>query len=382
MHVTHVITGLGPGGAESMLHKLVGATRGRGISHSVVSLTGSGPIGDLLVAEGIPVTTLGMRRGVPELGGLARLVRLLRRERPAVVQSWMYHANLVAGIAAAAAGRIPLVWGIHHADVHPDHVRPLTRWTRGACARLSGVLPSRIVCCGDAALRSHAGIGYRALRMVAIPNGFETERFQRDRQAGDRIRTSLAIPPGAPLVGLVARFHPDKDHRNFLAAAARVAEVLPAVTFLLAGQGITWSNATLAGWIRAVGLQAHVRLLGVRHDMPAVFSALDVLALSSRAEGFPNVLGEAMCCEVPCAVTDCGDAADIVGPTGRVAPRGDASALAHAMLDLLAVSPAVRAALGRQARERVIARYDLQGVARRYAELYCELGGRRPAERP
>jgi glycosyltransferase involved in cell wall biosynthesis len=375
LRVVHVITGLGTGGAEAMLQKLVAATRAE-LSHSVVSLTGSGPIGSMLAADGVPVTCLGMRRGTPDPRAIGAIVRLLRRERPDVVQSWMYHADLLAGLAGALAGRIPVVWGIRHTDADPATAKRLTHWTRMACARLSGVLPARIVCCADSARDAHCGVGYRADRMLVIPNGFDLTRFAAQPGARARVRRELDIPDEAGVVGMVARFHPDKDHRNFVAAARVVGEANRGAVFVLAGQGVDGANPTLSTWIDANGLRSRVRLLGVRSDVPSVLAAMDVLATSSRTEAFPNVLGEAMASGIPCVATDCGDSRAIVGATGRVVPPGDPVALGRAILEVLGLPPLTRAALGAAARERICERYDIRVIARRYVSVYESVSGR------
>ena len=380
LKVTHVITGLGQGGAEAMLLKLISATRGTRLRHAVVSLTDMGVFGHELAAGGIAVTPLGMRPGVPSATALVRLVSLLRSHRPDVVHSWMYHANLLAGLAAAAA-RVPVIWGIHHSDVDPRNTTWLTRLTRAACARLSTVVPARIVCCAESALHSHVGLGYSESRMLVIANGFDATRFRADRGERVEIRNELSIPDGAPVIGLVARFHPDKDHATFLNAARLVTEARPEAVFLLVGDGIEWRNAAVSGAIDQLGLRRSVRLVGRRQDVPALLSAMDVLTSSSRSEGFPQVIGEAMLCGVPCAVTDCGDSREIVGSTGRIVPVRDARALADAILDLLALAPGERAALGAAARERIATRYDIGVVAARYASLYGEVVASRGARR-
>lgn len=377
LHVAHVITDLGPGGAETMLYRVASATCREGLRHSVLSLSDDGVFGERLVAAGIPVTCLGMMRSTPGFFlALLALIRWLRRERPDVVQSWMYHADLLAGLAASAAGRIPVVWGIHHSNLDRRTTKRLTRYVAIACARLSGVLPSRIVCCAHAARRAHAELGYRLDRMVVIPNGFDPDRFVANPVDRNSIRREFSIPDEAPVVGLIARFHPDKDHRGFLEAARIVAREDRDVVFVLAGESIAWSNEVLCAWIDHCGLRARVRLLGVRSDVPRILSAVDVVASSSSSEGLPLLIGEAMLCGVPCAATDCGDSREIVGPTGRIVPPRDPAALATAILELLALAPDERVALGAAARERVVANYDICAVARRYAALYAEVSGR------
>jgi glycosyltransferase involved in cell wall biosynthesis len=371
LRILHVISSLGPAGAERMLYNIIEATRSDAIEHAVVSLTGGGVVGEMLRARGISVASLGMRSGVPDPLAAVRLVSRIRAAAPDVVQSWMYHADLLAGLGAAAAGRVPVVWGIRNGD--PRGMKWLTHVTRAACARLSGIVPARIVCCAEAVMRSHVAAGYRADRMVVIPNGFDLGRLAPDPAAGARVRAELDVPSGAAAVGLVARFHPDKDHRTFFLAAKLVADAMPGVMFLLAGFGVTSANAVLGKWIDELGLGGRVRLLGVRSDVPAVLAGLDVLVQSSRVEGFPNVLGEAMACGVPVAATSCGESEEIVGDTGRIVPIGDPGALASAVVELLALPAERRAALGRAARRRVMERYDIHAVALRFQALWGEV---------
>lgn len=372
MKVTHVITTLMVGGAQSALHRLIIATRGSGIEHAVVSLTDEGTFGERLRGEGVAVSGLGMRIGVPDPRALPRLIAMFRRDRPDLVQGWMYHANLLAGLAAAPL-RIPVVWGIRHAGVDPRETKLMTRAINAFCARLSWVMPARVVSCAESALESHVGIGYSRERMMVIPNGFEVERFAHDEGARAAIRAELSIPADGLVVGMLGRHHPDKGHDVLLDAARLVLNRRPDVTFVLAGPGVEWSNPTLSARLVELGIRSSFRLLGQRTDVPALLSAMDILVSPSRTEAFSQVIGEAMSAGVPCAVTDCGDSREIVGETGRVAPVLDPPALAAAMLELLDLPAGERAALGRAATARAKARYDLADVGRRWIALYQEL---------
>ena len=336
----------------------------------VVSLVSVGPVGDRLRAMGIPVHCLDLRRGIPDPRSVWRLSRLLARERPRLVQTWMYHADLIGGLAAAMAGGPPVAWNIRQAVISRRLHKAGTLWTAKICARLSRRLPDRIVCCSEAARAVHIAMGYDAGRMTVIPNGFDLDAFRPDPGAGRSLRRELGVSESAPLIGLAARLHPQKDHANFLDAAGRLGKARPDVHFVLCGDGVTEDAAELVAWVDEAGLRGRCHLLGRRSDMPTFQAALDIATCSSITEGFPNVVGEAMASGVPCAVTDVGDSAFLVGETGRVVPARDPAALAGAWESLLALPPEGRAALGAAARHRVAGHFSLAAVAARYAVLY------------
>ena len=314
-----------------------------------------------------------MPRGVPDPRALIRLTRLLRSLRPDVVQTWLYHADLIGGLAAKLAGGVPVAWGLHLGNLAPELNKRSTLMTARACARLSGVLPKAIVCCAEATKASHTEIGYRTDRMVVIPNGFDLNQFRPDAVARNRIRQELSVAADAVLVGLVARLDPQKDHKTFVQAAGLLASFRPDVRFLLCGAGVTWDNQHLASWIEAAGLRDRVHLLGRRDDMAAVQAALDISCSSSRGEAFPLAVGEAMAAGIPCVVTDVGDSAVIVGDTGRVVPAGDPAAMAAAMKAMVALGHAGRDQLGVSARRRIAERFSLERMNARYESLYADL---------
>ncbi|KAF0109280.1 MAG: putative phosphatidylinositol alpha-mannosyltransferase [Anaerolineaceae bacterium] len=376
VRITHVIAGLGVGGAEMSLLKLL-STLDRGqFPAEVISLTGDAPLGERIRLLGIPVRALDLAPGRPDPRLVLRLAAHLRRSRPDLVQTWMYHADLIGGLAARLAGLFhppPVVWNVRHTFTNMDAFKPGTRLVVRLDARLSRTLPARIVCNAEAGRRSHAAIGYAADKMVVIPNGFDIDAFRPDPQARRDVRRELGIGEETPLVGLCARFHPDKDHHTFFRAAALLHARMPEARFLLWGKGVDEGNPAISAWLDEAGLRGVAHLLGPRDDSPRLTAALDVAALSSASEAFPTVVGEAMACEIPCAVTDVGDAADIVGETGRVVPPGDPPALAEAWQSLLALPAAERAALGQQARRRVLARFDIKQTAAAYARLYRDI---------
>lgn len=369
----HVINSFEYGGAEAMLCSLLARADRQRFEPSVVSLIDDLRVAGGIVERGTPLTVLGMKPGVPDPRGVWRLARLIRRLRPHVVQTWMDHSNLIGGLAARLSARVPLVWGVHHSNHIPALTKRSTLVTVAACARLSRQLPARIVCCSDSARAAYARLGFAAERMTVIPNGFDTDAFQPSAEARLDVRRELGVAPETPLVGLVARFDPFKDHANFLRAAALVAHRLPPVRFLLCGDRVDSGNAPLSAQITALGLEERCHLLGPRRDVPRLHAALDLLVSSSASEAFPLAVGEAMACGVPCVVTDVGDSALIVGETGRVVPPGDSPALADACEALLRLEPGERAWLGWAARRRIEERFSLGAITGRYETLYADL---------
>lgn len=366
LRVLHVITGLYRGGAEAMLYKLIQALpEAEGFRHSVIGLLDGGEID--FSALGASVCTLGLRRGVPAPQALCRLRLAMASANPDVVHGWMYHGNIAASLAAPR--KLPVIWGIHHALHNYSEEKALTRLLIYSGPRLSGRV-KRILYCSQASQLQHEALGYPASRSQFIANGFDCDVFRPDPYAAAELRRELALQDDAVLIGNAARFDPIKNHQDLIRAFARLVDLHPKAHLLLAGAGVSEENEELSGLIRHEGAAGRVVMLGQRNDMPRFYAGLDAFALSSRSECFPNVLGEAMACGIPCVSTDVGDAASIIGSTGQLAPAGDVAALTAAMNALLGLSPSDRRSLGEAARMRILAKFSLASVARRYAEVY------------
>lgn len=370
--VMHVITGLSTGGAEMMLARLLSSVERNSVTPSVVSLTNMGEVGTSIEAAGVAVQALGISRRMPSPKALYRLRSTMREFDPDVVQCWMYHADLLGGIAARSLG-IPAIWSLRQSNLSREANSMPTLLTMQLCARLSSRVPARIVCGSEAARRAHLGIGYSGERMVVIPNGFDLSRFRPSDDDRVSVREELGLAPETLLVGLVARFDPQKDHRSFVEAAGRIHRERPDVHFLLCGSLVSRDNAELARWVDEAGVAPVSHLLGRRDDLPRLTSALDVAVSSSIGEGFSNTIGEAMASGVPCVVTDVGDSAAIVGECGIVVGPRDPEALAGAVLRLLAMAREERARLGLEGRARIEEQFSLGVIARTYEALWSEV---------
>jgi glycosyltransferase involved in cell wall biosynthesis len=374
MRVLHVITALNVGGAERMLLKLLGAQALARAEQQVVAMLPGGGTAGPMRAAGTRVHEVDFLGGIPLVQGAAGLRRIARAYDPDVVQGWLYHGNLGASLARAAlARRVPLVWGIRQSLGTLRGENLLARigiWLN----RIGSGRPDRLLFNSQTSLAQHRERGFCTARAQYLPNGFETSAFAPDRDARSRWRAAWGADDDTVVFGLLARHHPSKDHAGFLQAARQVREARPASCFVLAGRGVDEKNTALIRAVHDAGLAGHVRLLGERSDVASVLAGLDVYVSSSAAiEAFSNSVGEAMSCALPCIVTDVGDSPLVVGDTGLVVPPRDPAALAAAMIAMVDRGAAQRGALGTRARDRIVAEFDIEAVAARYASLYASL---------
>ena len=375
MRIAHVITGLGAGGTPVMLHKVLAAQQHTGIDSCVVGLIQDGPIGDQIRQLGIPVISLGMRPGVPDPRALWNLAKALRKFQPDLIQSWLYHADLMSSLVSRWVGQPPVVWNLRHATLDPRHDSRSTLYTAKACAWMSRHSPARILVNTVSGRRVHVDYGYDDDKMLVIPNGFDLDRFCPRPASRIELRQALGLPEDRLLIGLVARFSELKGQSLFIQSMRQVASQVPSAEFVLCGTNITPRNSQLMQWIQATGCADRFHLLGERMDVEQIHAALDLEVYASVSEAFSNSLGEALCCGVPCVVTDVGDSAWLVDDAGWVVPPQDPMAMARAAIQILTAPVAERIRLSQRARQRMEEQFNICGIARQYADIWREILG-------
>jgi len=372
--VVHIITGLNHGGAEMMLLKLLKNTDRSKFEVVVVCLAQTGTLTGQIEALDIAVHSLAIKPTHPSPLKLFRLVQLIRRTRPSVVQTWMYHADFLGGIAARIASVEKIVWNIRNSGLDSEKTKRSVKLVVRLCSMLSHRLPDTIITNSTVAAANHIAKGYKKNLFRVIPNGFDTTVFKPDNTAREDIRSELGLSQDTKLIGLIARFNTQKNHRGFLEAATILDKKHTGHVYILAGRDITRDNTQLMNLIREFNLGESVRLLGVRNDMPKLTASLDICTSSSSfGEAFPNVIGEAMSSAVPVVATDVGDSAMIIGENGTVIPVDDAESLAAAWHDILSCTDEHVRALGQQARDRIINNFQINCIAQMYQDLYVDL---------
>lgn len=374
--VLHVLSGLKVGGAEMVLYRLIVNSQGGRFTHAVIALHPEGGMRQRFIDVGIEIVALDFKRS-PVLN-FFRLFFLILRKRPDIVQTWMYHSDLLGGLAARLAGNRNVIWGVRTTEVNAG-VSRATAVVRRACAWLSWWVPHSIVCAAEASRRVHVALDYEATRMVVIPNGFDMTGLEATANQQTALRETCGFGVDDVVVGSLGRFNPDKDQENFVRAAGLLAQQNEQVRFLLVGRDLVAGNVQLASWLDQTGYADRFVLLGERADAPVCLAAMDIFCLSSRTEGFPNVVGEAMAMGLPCVVTDVGDVSLLVADAGVVVPKEDYVALAEGIARVMEMTPDARQQLGQKAKARIQAEFTMERTRERFEALYeqvIEKGGR------
>ncbi|MGE0370754.1 MAG: glycosyltransferase [Gammaproteobacteria bacterium] len=365
-----MIAKLDTGGAEHALLRLARRCRERRVEQRVFALLPGGSLVASYQSSGLEPTLLDLRRA--PLRSAARLVSELREWRPDVVQTWMYHADVLGGLAARWAG-CPVVWGVRQTSIGEVATSTSVAWMYRAARALSAHVPSAVVFNARAASVSHRRFGFRHAVSHVVHNGLDIQALGTALADCQALRRELGIPDDALLLGHLGRFTPEKDHPTLLRAFAAAASTRPALRLVAAGRGVDGANSALAAEVHASGLAGRVHFLGDRSDPLRVLAGLDLFVLSSLHEGFPNALLEAMALGLPCVTTDCGDAAHLAGTAAHVVARGDAQALARAIGALADMTPSQRQRQGAACAARVARRFGVDAMCDGFESVWHEV---------
>lgn len=372
MKIVHVITGLEDGGAEGVLFRLVANDNSN--HHVVISLTDMGKYGDLLSNLHIEIYCVDMKQNYL-IFSLYNLYKLMRKLQPDVVQTWMYHADLIGGLVAKICKVKKIFWNIRHSTIDSGHTRKSTVLIAKINAYFSRFLPNKIVCCAQSALDIHKNIGYKSSIMTVIPNGYDFHNFNINQKYREEFRKDFCIERDDFLIGMVARYNPQKDHKNLLKAFRLLLNTNKCnkIKLMLIGSSINTKNQELVSIIECLDLSKNVVLLGPRDDINIVMNGLDLHVLSSYAgEGFPNVIAEAMACGTPCISTDVGDAKYIVENCGWIVEPRSHLELKNSMENCLKIYENDKewSNLCISAHKQIINNYDITSMISKYNNVW------------
>lgn len=374
IHVLQLIDGLNVGGAEVLLRDLVSGLQGERYRVSVGYST-PGPLADEIAALGVPLTHMPRVARV-DLTLLSRMVRLMHLDPPHVVHTHLFKSDFHGRVAARICNIPAIVSTLHNVDAWASN--PLLARLYGGTARFA----DRLIAVSDEVRRfAIERTAVPEAKVLTIDNGVSIQRFDNQQAAGAALRQELGIAPDAPLLGVVGRLAPQKDHATFLVAAQQILAVHPTARFLIVGHGDL--RGTLEEQATSLGMAKAVVFAGLRKDVPAVMAAIDLLVFSSRWEGLPVALLEGMAARCAVVATAVGGVPGVVvdGTTGLLVPPADPAALAQACLRLLADRQMI-ARMGQAGRARVEARYSIDSMVRQTAEVYEQILTRRGLGQP
>ena len=363
--VLQLVDGLNIGGAEKLLLDLSMGLRSRGFRVGI-GYSSPGPLVGEFSRHGFPLTRLPRLFKIDPLL-LGGMIRLMRRERPYIVHTHLFKSDFHGRIAARIAEVPVVVSTLHSVD----------RWARlpflgrvyGGTARFA----DRLIAVSDDVRNFHLTYtGVPGDKVVTIQNGVDLPRYL-GAEAGRRdLRKELGVDDAQFLIGIVGRLTPPKDHATFLKAASIIYKKYPAARFLVVGDGPL--RADLEKQSKELGLDAALTFTGFRDDVPGILSAIDVLVISSRWEGLPVVLLEAMAAARPIVAASVGGIPEVVqdDETALLVETGNESAMAEACLRL-AFDASLRKKMGQAGFNRVRSRYSLETMLDQTALLYADL---------
>lgn len=370
MKVCHIITDLDIGGAELMLKRLVEFSPIDRQNIVIISLMDPGKVGQSLKEHGFTVLTTSMKSKASFFLTLYKLYRLLQQFKPDVIQTWMYHSDLLGGLAAKLTGCNAIVWGIHGTFLPIG--RPLTKVVMKICAALSYYIPHKIVCVAELSRIKHIEYGYDDSKMLVIPNGFDVAFFSNLLTDKVSTRMMLGLADSDLIIGCVGRFHPDKGQDILIAAAAKLIMGRSNFKLVFAGRNCDWDNTDLVRHIDSYNLRSNIVLLGERDDIPQLLQLFDIYCMPSRTEAFPVALGEAMCSGLACVATKVGDTAILLGDCGLLAEANSVD-LSLKLAEMLTCTSVQRSQIGTRAKLRIKELFSLEQVHQRYRQLHQSL---------
>lgn len=374
IRVLHIVADLRTGGAEIMLARLINNSDSRIFEHHILSMRSAGDFRQMAQNKQVSICVLGINGWLSGVFHIFSLRRAIRKFRPHVIHTWLYHANVVGGVSGRLWSNAKIVWGLHSGWLSHNHTKRLTLLMRRVGGWLSGWVPDSIICCAHSVKEVHAGLGYTPDKLAIVSNGVELDRFYPDNLARQILRSEWRIAPDQLTIGMIARFDPQKDVCTFLEAASIVRRYYPNVRFILCGPGFDPNNQEVIEQLKRRHLLQHVTLLGFRSDIPRVMAALDTLVLSSRyGEALPLVVMEAMACGLPVVASDIGDIQRITGRWGTTVTPGSAGEFAEAILAYARLTEDKRRELSLNARQRVAEMFPLAKAIDQHEALYRHL---------
>lgn len=366
IRIVHIITGLGSGGAENMLYKLLKYSDKEKFYHEVISLIDEGILGEKIINEGIKIHILNISKS-------NFFVSLLKARKICedfdIVNTWLYHADFLGYIISKILLNKKLIWNIRHSNLDKGVNKKRTLFIVKINSFLSEKVNS-ITYNSHKALETHFSFGYKNKNNIVIPNGFELYKFKYDANKRETIRKEFCINDECKVLITVGRWDVQKDYHTLIKSLNEVKKKYSNFKIIMVGTKLDKNNSELESLINKYDLNENMILLGQRNNVNELLSVADCYISSSIGESFSNSIGEAMACELSCIVTDVGDSKYIVGETGVVVPAGDYLELASKIYEFCLKQKNVKNIKGR---ERIIEKYSIESKVMEFEDNFMRL---------
>ena len=375
MKILHIITSSETGGAEIALEKLIKFhISSSKYIHNVVCLKPLGDVGDRLISEGVKVTSLNLKSFLFLPLSFFKLLLLIKNQKPDLIQTWLYHSDLIGSLAALLLGFKKIIWNIRSSDALLGKGLSISGYlSMRLCSLISHSVPHTIISVAERAKEQHLKQGYCERKFKVIQNGFSLEKFNPLLDVTKHSRERIDLIEGFKIVGSIGRYNEYKDYQTLVAASKIMLSKRKDILFVLIGEGLEDGNKELKELLINQGVFNNFRLLGKRNNINELILLFDVFCLHSISEGFPNVLGEAMSSGIPCVSTDAGDAGILLGDVGRLVEVGQPKQLSKALLEVLDLPSEKIQEISKLGRERIKSRFSINKIVKKYEELYEEI---------
>ncbi|HHX68644.1 MAG TPA: glycosyltransferase [Gallicola sp.] len=366
IRIVHIITGLGSGGAENMLYKLIKYSDKSKYYHEVISLMDEGVIGKRIRDEGVKIHSLN----APKANILKAILNARRICKEFdVINTWLYHSDIFGFLIAKILLKKKLIWNIRHSNLDKNANKSITLMI----VKINSLLSKKIDCItfnSNKALEKHLAVGYKNKNTIVIPNGFELEKFSFNEESRNTLREALKLDKDSKALITVGRWDVQKDYVTLFKALNEIKNTHTNFKMIMVGTNLDEYNESLLNLSDKYDLKNLLILLGRRNDISEILSAADCYISSSLGESFSNSIGEAMACALPCIVTDVGDSKQIVGETNQVVNAKDHKGLAEAIGRFLGNSECSR---NFKSRDRIVENFDIRKVVKEYERNYQDV---------